>query len=143
MYVLDICIHVHVVDMYMYIIKGSAGNNSCMIRKPVVVFFHMKKTKLQTRCLADPQQISAFLFSTFKVQSLFFINLKFKLSYVADQLCLSQTWRETFIEMRLTYRWVISFNKSTTYKLLNDLGFASTRISSDNDLDHCGHNGEY
>ena len=47
-----------------------------------------------------------------------FINRNFKLSYVADQLSLSQTWWETFLEMRLL---TVGSYPSTNLPIINCL----------------------
>ena len=75
-------------SFYMYM--------SCIINIPV--FLAYEKTKAQISCTVTAQLISAFVFATWIVQSLYFLNPKFQASSYLLWLyspLLSWTWSET------------------------------------------------
>ena len=70
-------------------------------------FLQIVKTKMQISCEVTAQLISAFVFATQIVQSLFYLNLKFQASshlWLYSQVCIEPGWKAQkrgFLMMRL------------------------------------------
>ena len=68
------------------------------------------KTKTQISCAVIAQLISTFVFATWIVQCLFFLNLKFQASSLQANLC--QTWSKPQITGFLMRRLILIISKS-------------------------------
>ena len=83
------CVQRHTVRFVM-ITHKYFSYLSCVMRKPA--FCYYVKTKVQINYMVTAQLISAFVFATYLVQSLGFLNLKFQAS---NHLLWLYSWSET------------------------------------------------